>query len=577
MDADSEALARAQAHGWSDKSKLDYGAIALAAPSWASDAQVYEWTGDEGEVAPANASLEERLYKDVHHQRAGTAFSALDLSVTQEGPVRIVPVTQFENAGLHPRLLENVKLCGYEKMTAIQAYTIPAVIMGHDIIAIAQTGSGKTAAYLIPVISKLMGKARKLQGPRPNINSPDYDPRRDRVCAEPLVVIVCPTRELAQQIFNEARRLCYRSLLRPVCCYGGVPLRNNIQELGKGCDVLVATPGRLCDLMNKPHLLSMKGVKFTIIDEADEMLHGDWSDELNNIMGGGDANEDADHLYMMFSATFPPESRRLAREYMAQDYVRIRVGRAGSSHRNVKQDVVYVEEDAKPNALLDILFNEEPCRTLVFVNSTYGVENVDDYLFQKGLPTTFMHGKRSQFEREDAMHKFKTGDTPILISTHISGRGIDIANIGHVINYDLPSGVGGGIDEYVHRIGRTGRIGHVGRATSFYNDRNEDLAPGLVNILLETQQPIPDFLEPFKPESGLAEFDDKSDEELDEGDACATGPAKASEEGTKATGGEIWGDSKPVTGAGDWGHEPSVVADDAWVAAPAAAGIEAKS
>lgn len=158
-------------------------------------------------------------------------------------------------------VLQNVKLCGYDFTTAVQAYCIPAVLAGRDIVAIAQTGSGKTAAYLIPVISRLMGKVRKLQGPRPNVKAADYNPDIHKVRAEPLVVIMVPTRELAQQVFNEARRLCYRSMLRPVCCYGGVPLRSNFQELSKGCDILIASPGRLVDLMGKPHVLSMNRVK----------------------------------------------------------------------------------------------------------------------------------------------------------------------------------------------------------------------------------------------------------------------------------------------------------------------------
>lgn len=188
---------------------------------------------------------------------------------------------QFEDAGLHPQVLANVKMCNYESTTAIQAYCIPIILAGHDLVAVAQTGSGKTAAYLVPIISKLMGKVRKLQGPRPANNN------GQPVRAEPLVVIVVPTRELAQQIFNEARRLCYRSMLRPVCSYGGIPIGVNLQELGKGCDLLIGTPGRLQDLMNKPQVLSMRRVKFTVIDEADEMLSGDWDDEMAKIMGGG--------------------------------------------------------------------------------------------------------------------------------------------------------------------------------------------------------------------------------------------------------------------------------------------------
>lgn len=187
---------------------------------------------------------------------------------------------QFDTAGLHPQVLANVQLCNYDRITVIQGYCIPIILSGHDLVAVAQTGSGKTAAYLIPIISKLMGKVRKLQGPRPAMKGA-------RVRAEPLVVIVVPTRELAQQIFDEARRLCYRSMLRPVCAYGGIPMSSNLQELAKGCDLLIGTPGRLQDLMDKPDILSMKRVKFTVIDEADEMLQGDWEDEMNKIMGGG--------------------------------------------------------------------------------------------------------------------------------------------------------------------------------------------------------------------------------------------------------------------------------------------------
>ena len=147
-------------------------------------------------------------------------------------------------------------------------------------------GSGKTGAFLIPVISKLMGKARKLAAPRPAIGV-NFDAMRDRVRAEPLVLIVAPTRELCCQIFDEARRLCYRSMLRPCVIYGGAPTRDQAAQLNKGCDVLIASPGRLLDFMNRPELLSLARVRFTIIDEADEMLHDDWQEEMSKIMGGG--------------------------------------------------------------------------------------------------------------------------------------------------------------------------------------------------------------------------------------------------------------------------------------------------
>lgn len=450
-------------------------------------------------------------------------------------------------------------MCNYEHTTAIQAYCIPIIMAGHDLVAVAQTGSGKTAAYLVPIISKLMGKVRKLQGPRP-VNG-------NRVRAEPLVVIVVPTRELAQQIFDEARRLCYRSMLRPVCSYGGIPIGINLQELGKGCDLLIGTPGRLQDLMNKADVLSMRRVKFTVIDEADEMLSGDWDDDMAKIMGGGgkcihsvashtntnnvsDANEDPDHAYLMFSATFPKEARKVARAYMAEDSIRVRIGRAGSTHRNVTQDIIFVERNQKKQALYDLLMSRPACRTLVFCNSKGAVEELDDYLYNRKIPTIFMHGDRSQLERQDAMRRFKGKQPLVLIATNVFGRGIDVPQVNHVVCYDLPGVEYGGISEYVHRIGRTGRIGHKGYATSFYNEKNEDLAPFLANILLETGQTVPDFLESFKPEGDVAEFvDDLTDDEDDNSDpGYVTAPgADAFAEAPVAA--DAWGTAAPAATA----------------------------
>lgn len=168
---------------------------------------------------------------------------------------------KFKEAGLHPVVLRNTELCGYDTPTPIQSYTIPAIQLGYDVVGVAQTGSGKTAAYMVPIISKLMGKAKKLCAPRPDPTLPGYNPKIHGCRAEPLVVIVVPTRELAIQIFDEARRLCYRSKLRPSVAYGGLPYSVCLEELGKGCDILIATPGRLCDLMNRPAVLTMSRVK----------------------------------------------------------------------------------------------------------------------------------------------------------------------------------------------------------------------------------------------------------------------------------------------------------------------------
>ncbi|KAF2752277.1 DEAD-domain-containing protein [Sporormia fimetaria CBS 119925] len=514
--------------GWNDPMPYNYEAGGIitepsgdqsAEPAWLCNAVVYQFDDEYGEVGPPDKELEAVLFQGEHIARAGTRIQVLegfDVVVTGE---KVNPVRSFEDAGMHPTMLENVKLCGYHAPTPIQSYTIPAVLTGHDVVGIAQTGSGKTAAYLIPILSKLMGKARILAAPRPN--PARYNRATDAVRAEPLVLVVCPTRELACQIFDEARRLCYRTMLRPCVIYGGAPRKNQCEQLEMGCDVLIATPGRLMDLMSDANLLSFNRLKFTIIDEADELLSEGWEQVMERLFSGPgnlDMNADDDHTYLMFSATFPKSARKLARDYMEEGLVKIKIGRVGSTHENIKQDIVYVEQSAKDQALYDLIMSGPPQRTLVFVNTKFTCDRVDDFLYNKGMPTTSIHSDRTQREREDALRAFKFGKTPVLVATGVTARGLDVANIKHVINYDLPSNMHGGITEYVHRIGRTARIGNEGLATSFYNDRNEDIAPDLVKLLIESKQEVPDFLESFKPAEGTTiEWHDGTDDESDDG------------------------------------------------------------
>ncbi|KAF2741328.1 putative DEAD/DEAH box RNA helicase [Polyplosphaeria fusca] len=538
VDKDKELadnIAMLKEAGWSNPVPFNYETVTggTAAPDetrneagWLANAAIYQWEDDYGDVGPRNDELERVLYHDADQMRAGNAIKALSFEVATYGPTQISPVREFADAGLHPAMLENIKSCLYVAPTPIQAYTIPAVLTGLDVVACAQTGSGKTAAYLIPVLSKLMGKARMLAAPRPGASR--YNPATDRVRAEPLVVVVCPTRELACQIFDECRRLCYRTMLRPCVIYGGAPSRAQREQLEQGCDILIATPGRLADFMSNMNLLSFNRLKFTIIDEADEMLSTGWEDIIEKLFAGSDTNADADHTYLMFSATFPKEARRLAREYMDTDYIRIKVGRVGSTHQNITQQVVYVDESEKNQALWDLISSGPPQRTLVFVNTKAKCDIVDDFLFNKGLPSTSIHSDRTQREREDALRSFRTARTPIMVATGVSARGLDVANVKHVINYDLPSTQHDGITEYIHRIGRTARIGNDGLATSFYNnDRNDDIGEDLVKILLESKQVVPDFLQDKMPDNPeTIEWHDGTDDDSEpeaNGDADAGG------------------------------------------------------
>lgn len=278
--------------------------------------------------------------------------------------------------------------------------------------------------------------------------------------------------------------------------------------------------------------------RYTIIDEADEMVESDWDREMDVIMGGADSNTDSDHVYLLFSATFNKDARMLAKKYMSTDHVRVRVGRAGSTHANVVQKIIFVEPSKKREALWDLLMNMPPARTIVFTNRKQEVDLIDDYLWNKGLPTTSIHSDRTQREREDAIRAFKIGKAPILITTSVAARGLDLKHTLHIINYDFPRN----INEYVHRIGRTARIGNIGLATTFYNDKDEGQAEDLVKLMLESKQDIPDFLEHLKPE-GAVDFEDNSDEEQTPGgggDAEGDGGAGNAEDAGDAGDADGW-------------------------------------
>lgn len=261
---------------------------------------------------------------------------------------------------------------------------------------------------------------------------------------------------------------------------------------------------------------------------------------------------------MLFSATFPKAARDLAKTHLADNHVRLRVGRAGSTHANIKQDVVWVEPYLKKQACLDLLNSVPPGRTIIFVNSKRAADELDDFLFNKGVPCVSMHGERTQREREAAMRAFRAGRSPVLITTAVTARGIDVRNVLHVVNFDLPSAMYGGIEEYTHRIGRTGRIGHRGLATSFYTDRDEDLASVLTRTLLETGQEIPDFLQPYIPEDKenlKFEADSDFEEEEAAGGDDAGGDGWGGSGDTQDAGGDSWGgndDTQAAAGNG-WG------------------------
>jgi ATP-dependent RNA helicase DDX3X len=311
----------------------------------------------------------------------------------------------------------------------------------------AQTGSGKTAGFLFPILS-----ASFVEGPRapPPESGPGYARRR----AYPTALILAPTRELVSQIHDEARKFAYRSWVRPAVVYGGADITMQLRSIERGCDVLSATPGRLVDLMERGKI-SLKNVRYLVLDEADRMLDMGFEPQIRRIVQGEDMPGVHERQTLMFSATFPREIQILAKDFL-KDYIFLSVGRVGSTSENITQRIEYVEDNDKRSVLLDILHSEpQGGLTLVFVETKRMADMLSDFLITNNFPATAIHGDRSQRERESALATFRSGRTPIMVATAVAARGLDIPNVTHVINYDLPSD----IDDYVHRIGRTGRAG----------------------------------------------------------------------------------------------------------------------
>jgi len=316
----------------------------------------------------------------------------------------------------------------------------------------------------------------------------------------PTTLVLAPTRELALQIYEEAKKFAYRSWVRPCVVYGGQPMGDQLRDLDRGCNLLVATPGRLVDLIERGRI-SLSGIKYLVLDEADRMLDMGFEPQIRRIVEQEDMPDVHGRQTLMFSATFPRNIQMLARDFL-KDYIFLTIGRVGSTSENITQRVEYVEEEDKRSVLLDILHadlssSEGNNLTLVFVETKKNADMLCNHLVMNSFPSTSIHGDRSQREREYALASFRSGKTPILVATAVAARGLDIPNVTHVVNFDLPSD----IDDYVHRIGRTGRAGNTGKATAFFNiSRDRGIVKDLIEILKEANQDLPQWLEQCKKE-----------------------------------------------------------------------------
>eukprot|EP01137_Pigoraptor_chileana_P025979 Opistho-2@96294 len=445
-----------------------------------------------GAPAPGATKLprDERVEKELFAGNAtGINFDKYeDIPVEATGRDCPKNIETFDDCDLGELVAENIKLANYTTPTPVQKYSIPIVGGGRDLMACAQTGSGKTAAFLVPILSQLFKEGPPPPQPR------GYGRRAKQF---PDALVLAPTRELASQIYDEARKFAYRSYARPCVVYGGADIGQQLRELERGCHLLVATPGRMIDMIERGRV-SLERCRYLVLDEADRMLDMGFEPQIRQIVEREGMPPVGQRQTLMFSATFPKEIQMLARDFL-DDYIFLAVGRVGSTSENITQKIIWVEEHDKRSALLDLIAAADAkCLTLIFVETKRGADALEDYLCREGFPATSIHGDRSQREREDALRTFRSGETPVLVATAVAARGLDIPNVRHVINYDLPSD----IEEYVHRIGRTGRVGNLGLATSLFNDKNKNIVRDLVDLLTEAKQECPRWLEGLGYEGG---------------------------------------------------------------------------
>ncbi|KAI5862832.1 DEAD-domain-containing protein [Durotheca rogersii] len=452
------------------------------------------WRDGKHIPGPANPRMERELFgtpDDPSKQHTGINFEKYDdIPVEASGHDVPEPVLSFSNPPLDDHLIRNIELAHYKVPTPVQKYSIPIVMGGRDLMACAQTGSGKTGGFLFPILSQafITGPSAVPVGP------PGGGYGRQRK-AYPTSLILAPTRELVSQIYDEARKFAYRSWVRPCVVYGGADIGSQLRQIERGCDLLVATPGRLVDLIERGRI-SLQNIKYLVLDEADRMLDMGFEPQIRRIVEGEDMPGVQSRQTLMFSATFPRDIQMLARDFL-KDYVFLSVGRVGSTSENITQKVEYVEDTDKRSVLLDILHTHGGGLTLIFVETKRMADSLSDFLINQNFPATSIHGDRTQRERERALEMFRNGRCPILVATAVAARGLDIPNVTHVVNYDLPTD----IDDYVHRIGRTGRAGNTGHSTAFFNRGNRGVVRDLIELLKEANQEVPAFLETIARES----------------------------------------------------------------------------
>ncbi len=389
---------------------------------------------------------------------------------------------RFEDLRLHEPLLRAVRAARYAEPTPIQIQAIPQILAGQDVLGCAQTGTGKTAAFALPILQRLGDRSTRVK------------PATGAIRA----LVLCPTRELAQQIHESFRTYGRFTGLRQTVVFGGVNQNPQARALRAGVDVLIATPGRLLDLLAQG-LVKLDGTEILVLDEADRMLDMGFLPDIRRIL----THVPKRRQTLLFSATMPASIRKLAGDIL-HDPVPIQVTRESSPAASVAHWVHHVEKPEKPALLMRLLTNTAHTRTLVFTRTKHGADKVVKQLVNGGVRAAALHGNKSQGARTRALGEFRSGQSPVLVATDIAARGLDVDAISHVINYDLTAEP----ETYVHRIGRTGRAGATGTAVSFCTSQERSNLRAIERLICEplqcVGQPLRETDPPPQPRRNVA-------------------------------------------------------------------------
>ncbi|PWF49016.1 DEAD/DEAH box helicase [Massilia glaciei] len=382
-----------------------------------------------------------------------------------ETPITIeadsAPTVRFADFGLAPEILRALSDQGYVHPTPIQAEAIPIVLQGRDVMGAAQTGTGKTAGFSLPIIQLLLAHA-----------SPSTSPARHPVRA----LVLTPTRELAVQVAENVKAYARHTSLRSTVVFGGMDMKGQTIILKAGVEIVIATPGRLLDHVEQKNV-SLNQVQMLVMDEADRMLDMGFLPDLQRIINMLPKKRQN----LMFSATFSPEIKRLANSFL-NDPVTIEVARSNQTADKVTQVVYKVSEESKRDVVEHLIRGRDLKQVLVFSNTKIGASRLSRHLEQGGIKATAIHGDKTQQERMAALEAFKKGEIDVLVATDVAARGLDISDLPCVINYDLPYNA----EDYVHRIGRTGRAGASGDAISVFSDKDERLLTDIEKLIKQT-------------------------------------------------------------------------------------------